>query len=69
MDEHQSLWQGNVGLAQVMVMVMVMEAGNLVSKLLGQLLLSHGVSLCFFGENKLTRTSGWLLPMSPGHCT
>ncbi|WP_270809687.1 hypothetical protein [Aeromonas sp. QDB18] len=43
---------GNHGLAQAMVT----QACDLVSLPFGQLLVSHGVPLCFFGEKKRTRT-------------
>ena len=45
---------------------MVMKAGDLVSLSFGQLLVSHGVPLCFFGEKKRTRTGSWpLLSYAP----
>ncbi len=53
---------GNHCLAQAMVM----KAGDLVSLSFGQLLVSHGVPLCFFGEKKRTRTGSWpLLSYAP----
>ncbi|WP_232481281.1 fimbrial protein [Citrobacter freundii] len=45
---------------------MVMKAGDLVSLSFGQLMVSHGVPLCFFGEKKRTRTGSWpLLSYAP----
>ncbi|WP_407249990.1 hypothetical protein [Klebsiella pneumoniae] len=53
---------GNHCLAQAMVM----KAGDLVSLSFGQLMVSHGVPLCFFGEKKRTRTGSWpLLSYAP----
>ena len=53
---------GNHCLAQAMVM----KASDLVSLSFGQLLVSHGVPLCFFGEKKRTRTGSWpLLSYAP----
>ena len=57
---------GNHCLAQAMVM----KASDLVSLSFGQLLVSHGVPLCFFGEKKRTRTGSWpLLSMHHGCCS
>ncbi|MFQ2336311.1 hypothetical protein, partial [Aeromonas dhakensis] len=53
---------GNHCLAQAMVM----KASDLVSLSFGQLLVSHGVPLCFFGEKKRTRPGSWpLLSYAP----
>ncbi|WP_175406651.1 hypothetical protein [Raoultella ornithinolytica] len=49
-----------------MAQAMVMKAGDLVSLSFGQLMVSHGVPLCFFGEKKRTRTGSWpLLSYAP----